>query len=108
VLSVVGRFLEHSRIYYFYNNGEEKIIMGSADLMPRNLNDRVEVLFEVEDPHIIHYLREEVLATYLADTLKARMMQPDGTYRRAKAEPGQVEISAQEAFLATRRTGSEN
>lgn len=103
VTSVVGRFLEHSRIYYFYNNGEERVIMGSADLMPRNLNQRVEVLFEVEDQAMVHYLHDEVLTTYLSDNLKARIMLPDGSYRRNKPESGQPEISAQAAFLARRR-----
>jgi polyphosphate kinase len=105
VTSVVGRFLEHSRIYYFYNNGDEKIFMGSADLMPRNLNQRVEVLFEVEDPRLIHYLHDEILATYLADNIKARVMQPDGSWKRIKHDDGQQDISAQEAFIAVRRTG---
>ena len=99
VISVVGRFLEHSRIYYFRNGGDEKLFMGSADLMPRNLNQRVEVLFEVEDPKIVRYLHDEVLATYLADNLKARIMQPDGSYKRVKPGEGEPEIAAQEAFL---------
>lgn len=105
VTSVVGRFLEHSRIYYFYNNGAERVIMGSADLMPRNLNDRVEVLFEVESQPLVHYLYNEVLLTYLADNIKARVMMPDGTYRRIKPKEGEPEVSAQEAFLAMRRHG---
>jgi len=106
VVSVVGRFLEHSRIYYFYNNGDEKIFMGSADLMPRNLNQRVEVLFEVEDQQNIRYLRDEILAVYLADNLKARLMQPDGTYKRIKPQEGQAPISAQETFISMRGSGS--
>ncbi len=99
IISVVGRFLEHSRIYYFRNGGEEKILMGSADLMPRNLNDRVEVLFEVEDPRYVRYLRDEFLVTYLADNRKARLMQPDGTYRRLEPKDGEKEVVAQEVFL---------
>jgi len=102
VTSIVGRFLEHSRIYYFYNGGEEIIYMGSADLMPRNLNDRVEVLFRVEAQKNIRYLRDVVLATYLADNLKAREMIPDGSYRRVKPKEGEPRISAQEAFLNMR------
>ena len=82
VISVVGRFLEHSRIYYFHNHGKEIIYMGSADLMPRNLNQRVEVLFPVEDPGLIRHLRDDVLEVYLLDDLKAWHMTPDGDYER--------------------------
>ena len=82
VISVVGRFLEHSRIYYFRNAGNEEIYLGSADLMPRNLNRRVEIMFPVREHKLIRYLRDEVLATYLADVVKARHMRPDGTYLR--------------------------
>jgi polyphosphate kinase len=80
VTSVVGRFLEHSRIYYFRNNGREEIYMGSADLMSRNLNHRVEILFPVENKRVISRLREGILATYLADNRNARRMLPDGSY----------------------------
>ncbi len=107
VISVVGRFLEHSRIYYFKNGGgegQEKIFMGSADLMPRNLNQRVEVLFEVEDPRLVRYLRDDILATYLADNLKARFMLPEGTYKMLKPREGDLELSAQEVFLNSRMT----
>jgi polyphosphate kinase len=82
VISVLGRYLEHSRIYYFHNDGEDEIYLGSADLMPRNLNHRVEVVFPVERPEHIRYLRDNVLETYLKDNLSARVMQPDGTYKR--------------------------
>ncbi len=82
VTSIVGRFLEHSRIYYFRNAGQEEIYLGSADLMPRNLDRRVEVVFPVRDPKLIRHLRNEVLAIYLADTAKARHMQPNGGYVR--------------------------
>ncbi len=82
VISIVGRFLEHSRIYYFRNAGKEEIYLGSADLMPRNLNRRVEVIFPVRESNLIRHLREDVLATYLADVAKARYMHPDGSYQR--------------------------
>jgi polyphosphate kinase len=82
VTSIVGRFLEHSRIYYFRNAGNEEIYLGSADLMPRNLNRRVEVMFPVRDSKLIRHLRDDVLATYLTDVVKARYMQPDGSYLR--------------------------
>ena len=72
--SVVGRFLEHSRIYWFRNGGDEEILLGSADLMPRNLNRRVEILFPVLDAGIRRRLRDEVLATYLADNQKTRVL----------------------------------
>lgn len=103
VRSIVGRFLEHSRIYYFQNAGEEIIYMGSADLMPRNLNQRVEVLFPVEDPQMIRTIRDEILETYLKDNVKARIMQPDGSYKRIKPQPGEPIINAQETFIARRR-----
>src|SRR5208282_6270175 len=74
VRSIVGRFLEHSRVYYFGNAGQEEIYLGSADMMPRNLNRRVEVVFPVRDPKLIRHLRDDVLATYLADAVKARHM----------------------------------
>jgi polyphosphate kinase len=92
VISIVGRFLEHSRIYYFRNagNGNDEIYLGSADLMPRNLNRRVEVMFPVRDAKLIRHLRDDVLAIYLADVAKARYMQPDGSYLRDanRAVPG--------------------
>ncbi len=100
VTSILGRFLEHSRIYYFHNGGDEKIYMGSADLMPRNLNQRVEVLFPVEAPRLVRYMRDDILQTYLEDTLKARIMQPDGSYRRAQPAEGEPGMAAQEVFLA--------
>ncbi|MBN1453577.1 MAG: polyphosphate kinase 1 [Anaerolineales bacterium] len=81
VISVLGRYLEHSRIFYFHNDGDEKIYLGSADLMPRNLNHRVEVVFPVERPEHIRYLRDHVLETYLKDNMSARVMQPNGTYK---------------------------
>lgn len=84
VISIVGRYLEHSRVYYFLNNGNEEIYLSSADLMPRNLDHRVEVMFPVEDPTHVRYLRHEVLENYFKDNLQARSMQPDGSYARMK------------------------
>jgi polyphosphate kinase len=86
VVSIVGRFLEHSRIYYFHNHGEEIIYIGSADLMPRNLNQRVEVLFPVQDQDLIRHLRDTVLGVYLREDIKAWRMNPDGSYVRAPSE----------------------
>jgi len=95
VISVVGRFLEHSRIFYFRNGGSEQIYLGSADLMVRNLDRRVEILFPVEDARLIRYLRDQVLAIYLADNVKARVMQPDGRYQRVLRGPDDSPLNAQ-------------
>ncbi len=80
VRSILGRFLEHSRIFYFRNNGSEECYLGSADLMPRNLNRRVEVLFPVRQPEMIKRLRDEVMHSYLHDEIGARHMHQDGSY----------------------------
>jgi polyphosphate kinase len=85
VRSIVGRFLEHSRIFYFENGGDEEIYLGSADWMPRNLYERVEVLFPVRDPMLQYRIRHEILEAYLRDTAKARIMQRDGDYIRQPA-----------------------
>jgi polyphosphate kinase len=86
VTSVVGRFLEHSRIYYFRNGADEEIYLGSADLMPRNIDRRVEVLFPLEGQELIQHVKDEILSIYLADTIKARQMHSDGSYvRRPRA-----------------------
>jgi len=83
VRSIVGRFLEHSRIYYFANGGEEEVYIGSADWMPRNLYERVEVLVPVRDVMLRERVRHEILDAYLADNRKARLLLPDETYIRA-------------------------
>jgi polyphosphate kinase len=98
VRSIIGRFLEHSRIYYFHNGGDELIYVGSADLMPRNLNRRVEILFPIENERLIRRLRDRILAKYLEDEAGARVMQSDGKYTRI--EPGSRKLlSAQSWFL---------
>ncbi|MBV9406227.1 MAG: polyphosphate kinase 1, partial [Acidobacteriaceae bacterium] len=99
VRSIIGRFLEHSRIYYFQNGGDERIYIGSADLMPRNLNRRVEILFPIEDPKLVRRLRDKILAKYLEDETCARIMQPDGTYTREPRQPGKKLACAQTWFL---------
>jgi polyphosphate kinase len=106
VTSIVGRFLEHSRIYYFQNGGQEDIYLGSADLMTRNLDYRVEVLFPVEDERLIRHLRDEVLATYLADNVKARWLRADGNYAPRQPTPGEMLVSSQAAFLQRVLPGS--
>ena len=83
VRSIVGRFLEHSRIFSFANGGKDEIYCGSADWMPRNLFERCEVVFPVTQPDLVKRLREEILAAYLSDNTKARLLQPDGEYLRA-------------------------
>ncbi|MBB5339152.1 polyphosphate kinase 1 [Tunturiibacter gelidoferens] len=83
VRSIVGRFLEHSRIFCFANGGKEEVYCGSADWMPRNLIERCEVVFPVAQPDLHKRLREEILAAYLADNTKARLLRSDGEYERA-------------------------
>jgi polyphosphate kinase len=106
VVSIVGRFLEHSRVYYFRNGGDPTILLGSADLMPRNLNRRVEILFPVQEPGIKGRLRDEILDTYLADTAKARVMRPDGTYERSVSAADEW-LESQAALLALAASGHE-
>jgi polyphosphate kinase len=83
VRSIVGRFLEHSRIFHFANGGDDEIYLGSADWMPRNLFERCEVVFPVRDPVARARIHDEILPAYLADTIKARLQQADGSYIRA-------------------------
>ena len=101
--SIVGRFLEHSRIYWFRNGGDEEILLGSADLMPRNLNRRVEILFPVRDQGILRRLRDEILATYLGDNMKTRVLQPDGRWEHVWPADGEKPLNAQEWFVAQAR-----
>jgi polyphosphate kinase len=88
VRSIVGRFLEHSRLYYFANGGSPEVYIGSADLMERNLDRRVEVLCPVRDPELRQQLRDVVLESLLTDTHRAAVLQTDGTYARAQAPAG--------------------
>jgi polyphosphate kinase len=99
VKSIVGRFLEHSRIFYFRNGGREEVYLGSADLMPRNLNRRVEVLFPVERPVLVRRLRDEILSAYLKDDANARQMNSDGSYT---AKPARRGFDCQARFLGMR------
>ena len=96
VRSIVGNFLEHSRIFYFYNNGQEDVYMGSADWMPRNLDRRVEITFPVENPdlklQVIH-----ILTTELEDNVKAHVLQPDGTYEKVDKR-GKTLVNSQQQF----------
>ena len=100
VTSIVGRFLEHSRIFYFRNGGEEQVYLGSADLMPRNLNHRVEVDFPVREPRLIRMIRDEILAVNLKDRAKARHMTSEGKYVRDPNYSSPSALNSQETFLA--------
>jgi polyphosphate kinase len=99
VISVVGRYLEHSRIYYFQNDGAEEIYMGSADLMTRSYEHRVEVVFPLENKEHIHYLRHGMLAMYLSDNTRARIMKPDGSYTRLKPPGDGKKVDVQEWLM---------
>jgi polyphosphate kinase len=101
VRSIVGRFLEHSRIFYFQNNGKEEVFIGSADLMYRNLSRRVEVLTPIKDATLRAVLKDKVLAFYLRDNVNARELRSDGTYARVKAVDGDKRFDAQIEFETT-------
>ncbi|RPJ22400.1 MAG: polyphosphate kinase 1 [Chloroflexi bacterium] len=103
IISVVGRYLEHSRLYYFYNGGAEEIYMGSADLMQRNLDHRVEVMFPVENVGHVRYLRDKMLNIYLNDNKRARVMREDGTYLRLKPTGEEEAVDVQEFLMQNSR-----
>jgi polyphosphate kinase len=98
VISIVDRFLEHSRIFYFGNGGDPEVYIGSADWMDRNLSRRVEIVFPIEQPDLKKRLIHEILATCLADNVKARELLPDGSYRRVTPRPDQPRVRSQELF----------
>jgi polyphosphate kinase len=98
VVSIVGRFLEHSRIFYFGNGGAPKVYLGSADWMPRNLFRRVEVVFPVLDPGLRKRITDVIIPGYLSDCVKARVLGSDGVYTRAACPPGQEPTQAQLHF----------
>ena len=100
VRSIVGRFLEHSRVYYFTNAGEPEVYLGSADLMQRNLDRRVETVFPVEDPALAAHIRDVILPAYLRDTVNARQLGPDGEWRKVEPAPGTAPFDVQ-AWLLT-------
>lgn len=100
VTSIVGRFLEHSRIFYFLNAGEEDVYIGSADWMQRNLDRRVELLAPIEDPRLRRHLKEEVLEACLRDNVKARGLQPDGSYERVRPAEGEDAIDSQSHLIS--------
>jgi len=104
VTAIVGRFLEHARIYYFHNNGNEEVFLGSADLMPRNLDKRVEILFPVQDEKIRSAIVSTILPVQLGDNVKKRMMHTDGTYTLAARSPGEELRNAQTWLMEHRGT----
>jgi len=99
VVSIVDRFLEHSRIFFFGNDGNPQVLIGSADWMDRNLSRRVEVVFPIEQSDLKQRLINEILATILADNAKARELLPDGSYRRVTPKAGEPVMRSQERFL---------
>ena len=106
VRSIVGRFLEHSRIFYFSNGGQEEVYLGSADWMPRNLYERVEVIFPIKDALLRERVRHEILESYLVDNVKSRLLQKDGSYKRTwqaqgkrKAPVGNAAFNAQDFLI---------
>jgi polyphosphate kinase len=99
VTSIVGRFLEHSRIYTFENGGEREVYIASADWMGRNLDGRVELVTPVLDPVLAETIHGQILAVLFADNVRARVLLENGTYRRLTPAPGSMPIDAQRVFL---------
>jgi polyphosphate kinase len=99
VRSVIGRFLEHSRVFYFHAGGEDVVYCASADWMPRDLYRRVETAFPIEDPKLKKRVLDECLNIYLERNAGVWLLQADGSYRRAETPPDSTELSAQEFIL---------
>jgi len=99
VRSIVGRFLEHSRVFYFYNNGNEEMYMGSADLMQRNLDGRVETLFPIENERIRNEVMKTLMKAALKDNQKARTLLPDMTYKMIIPTNGTKQVNSQEWLM---------
>jgi polyphosphate kinase len=106
VISVVDRFLEHSRIYYFGNDGDPQVYIGSADWMDRNLSRRVEVVFPIDPPELKQRLITEILKVSLSDNVKARELQADGTYIRLKPADGEKPLRSQTVFMEQARASA--
>jgi polyphosphate kinase len=101
VINVVGRFLEHSRIFHFANGGNDEVFIGSADLMSRNLKNRVEVVAPIEDLALKTYLKDVVLPAYLQDNAKAHELLLDGKYVPITVASGDGQFNSQESFIRT-------
>jgi polyphosphate kinase len=99
VRSIVGRFLEHSRMFYFENGGSSEVYLGSADWMPRNLYERVEVLFPLKDEALRERICKEILPAYLADNRKARVLGSNGQYTSLRNVRGGKGFSVQEHLM---------
>jgi polyphosphate kinase len=99
VRSIVGRFLEHSRIYFFENGNNPEVYLGSADWMPRNLYERVEVIFPLKDSALCERICTEILTSYLADTRKARVLSADGCYARPQPTRDRYRFSVQDYLM---------
>lgn len=102
VTSIVGRFLEHARIYYFRNGGDEEMLLGSSDMMPRNLDRRVETLFPVQDARLRDAIKQDILNIHLRDTAKAKRLLSNGTYEKVAPKEGEEALSSQDWLLAHR------
>ena len=103
VISIVGRFLEHSRVFYFANNGQPELYLSSADFMSRNLDRRVELMFPIEGADMVQQIKDEVLTSALADRVRARVLSPDGTYTRITPPEGELPPDSQ-TLIARSRT----
>ncbi len=108
VISIIDRFLEHSRIFYFGNQGNPQVYIGSADWMDRNLSRRVEVVFPIEQPDLKKRLIDEILFTSIQDNCKASQLLPDGTYQRILPESNKPKIRSQERFIEFARAAAES
>jgi len=105
VTSILDRFLEHSRVYVFGLGEDADVLLASADWMPRNFRRRVEIMFPLIEPNLKRRMLNRILPTLLGDNVKAREMQPDGTYRRVTRDPGTPPLRAQVRFLQEAASG---
>jgi polyphosphate kinase len=103
VISIVDKFLEHSRIFYFENGGSPEVYLGSADWMPRNFFRRIELMFPIEDPRLRTRMIDEIMRILLSDNVKARQLQADGTYRRVSPGDGELPVRSQAIFQTLAR-----
>jgi polyphosphate kinase len=99
VISIVGRFLEHSRIFYFANNGKDEIYIGSADWMHRNLDRRVEAVVPIKNKKLSKYLKEEILGAYLQDNVNARILNSEGDYQSVSEDSDAEKFDSQMYFV---------
>ncbi len=105
VTSILDRFLEHSRLYYFHNGGDPEIYSGSADWMPRNFRKRAEILYPIKSTGLKTRIMDEILMTYLKDNVKARLMQSDGSYLRIRPREGERPVRSQSELIEIARRG---